>query len=155
MSMTPKLHSIESIAVETGRDRRTIAKVLREVPPDGELKGRPAWYMKTALQRLNRRLGGGGTTAVAADSDELLQLATTIDRGFKHARGIADLEERREFLRELGPSVGRLDQKLSALNPDEEIVGTIVQERIVGDMISEFLALANWQLRPEPEQPGA
>jgi hypothetical protein len=151
MGMTPKLHSIESIAVETGRDRRTVAKALSGIAPDGELRGKPAWRLATAIKALNRRSGEGGS---GNDADELLQLAKKIESGFKRAHDIADLGERREFLKELGPSIGQMDQKLSALNPDDEIVGTIVHEHILGGTISEFLALMEMKLvvpdQPEP-----
>jgi hypothetical protein len=151
MGMTPKLHSIETLAVETGRDRRTVARALRNVTPDGKAKGRPAYRMATALAALNRRAGGTGSTTRRGDpdADGLLQLATTIQQGFQHARSIANIEERREFLKELGPSVGLMDQKLSALNPDDQIMGTIVHEHILGGTISTFLKLMEMTLRPE------
>ena len=155
MSMTPKLHSIEGIAVETGRDRRTVARALRNVTPDGKAKGRPAWRLTTALAALNRRAGGSAGSAITRgdpDADGLLQLAQTIEEGFERARKIKDIEQRRAFLKELGPSVGLMDQKLSNLNPDDEIVGTIVHEHIIGGTISTFLNLMEMTLRPEPPE---
>jgi hypothetical protein len=57
VSMTPSLFSIESLAVELGRDRRTIAKALRDVTPDGKIGSRPAWRLQTALKAMKRREG--------------------------------------------------------------------------------------------------
>jgi hypothetical protein len=153
MSMTPKLHSIESIAVETGRDRRTIARALRDVPGDGQIRGKPAWKLATAIHALDRRSGGSGSAVTREDTDALLALATKIERGFEHARGITDLGARREFLKELGPSVGQMERGLSALNPDNDIIGTIVHDHILGGTISEFLELMEMTLvldQPEP-----
>ncbi|KLK90303.1 hypothetical protein AA309_26600 [Microvirga vignae] len=50
--MTRKLWSLNGLATELGRDRRTVAKALEAVPADGVLGGHKAWYLKTALDRL-------------------------------------------------------------------------------------------------------
>jgi hypothetical protein len=51
--MMKRLWSISALAVELERDRRTVAKFLRGVPADGQLNGKPAWYLQTALSALN------------------------------------------------------------------------------------------------------
>ena len=53
MAMTKQLWSISGLATELGRDRRTIAKALIGVAPDGELSGEKAWFFETALSALN------------------------------------------------------------------------------------------------------
>src|SRR3954471_20094372 len=45
-----RLYSVSDLAVELTRDRRTVGNKLRNVPPDGELNGRPAWFMMTAVR---------------------------------------------------------------------------------------------------------
>jgi hypothetical protein len=50
MAMTKRLWSISGLAVELNKDRRTVAKALAGVPPDGFLQGKPAWRLETALQ---------------------------------------------------------------------------------------------------------
>jgi hypothetical protein len=50
MAMTKRLWSISGLAVELNKDRRTVAKALADVPPDGFLQGKPAWRLETALQ---------------------------------------------------------------------------------------------------------
>lgn len=52
MAMTPTLWSISGLAVELEMDRRTVAAKLRDVPPDGQLRGHPAWRLQTALLAL-------------------------------------------------------------------------------------------------------
>ena len=54
MAMTKTLFSISALAVELGRDRRTIATALSGVPGDGTKQGHPAWFITTALQALER-----------------------------------------------------------------------------------------------------
>ncbi len=52
LSMTAQLWSINGLAAELGKDRRTVASALRTVPPDGKLQGHPAWFLATALATL-------------------------------------------------------------------------------------------------------
>jgi hypothetical protein len=157
MGMTPKLHSIETLAVETGRDRRTVARALRNVTPDGTLRKRPAWRLQTAIRALDRRSGGGGangaTTVAGSDADGLIHLAKTIEEGFEHARKIKNIEERRAYLRELGPSVGQLDRGLASLYPNNEIMEKIVRDHITGGTISTFLGLMEMTLVTEQGAP--
>jgi hypothetical protein len=50
MAMTKRLWSINALAIELNKDRRTVGKALADVPPDGFLQGKPAWRLETALQ---------------------------------------------------------------------------------------------------------
>jgi hypothetical protein len=50
--MTKQLWSISALAVELGRDRRTIAAALRDVPADGMNGADRGWYLSTALAAL-------------------------------------------------------------------------------------------------------
>jgi hypothetical protein len=52
MAMTKQLWSISALSVELNRDRRTIAKALADIAPDGRLHGQPAWHLKKALQAI-------------------------------------------------------------------------------------------------------
>src|SRR5919199_3632639 len=55
MAMRAKVWTLSGLEVETGRDRRTIARALRGVPPDGKIEGRhDAWFLRTALAALDR-----------------------------------------------------------------------------------------------------
>lgn len=47
--MTKQLWSINALATEFDRDRRTVALALKNVRPDGRLKGHAAWHLDTAL----------------------------------------------------------------------------------------------------------
>jgi hypothetical protein len=51
--MTRQLWSISAIAVEIGRDRRTVARALNGVPADGTIDGgHSGWHLTTALAAL-------------------------------------------------------------------------------------------------------
>lgn len=52
MGMTAQLWTISALAVELDRDRRTVAKALRKVKPDGKVGRANAWHLETALSAL-------------------------------------------------------------------------------------------------------
>src|SRR3954453_10904604 len=47
-----RLYSVSDLATELQRDRRTMGDALRNIAPDGELRGRPTWFMMTAISAL-------------------------------------------------------------------------------------------------------
>ncbi len=65
--MRPKLWTLSGLEAELGRDRRTIARALRSVRPDGQVRGHDGWHMTTALSALSRYgLNHGSAYASAA-----------------------------------------------------------------------------------------
>jgi hypothetical protein len=54
MGMTRRLWSLNGLETETGRDRRTLGKILSTVPADGRLGKHPAWYLTTVLAAIDR-----------------------------------------------------------------------------------------------------
>jgi hypothetical protein len=55
MAMTPTLHTISGLAVELGRDRRTIAKIVQNVPPAGKRGGHDAWLLRDVVDEIERQ----------------------------------------------------------------------------------------------------
>ena len=53
--MRPKLWSLNALSIELHLDRRTVAARLRDVPPDGKVRGHDAWRLETALPVLQGR----------------------------------------------------------------------------------------------------
>jgi hypothetical protein len=49
MAMLRKLWSLNALGIELNMDRRTIARIMDGVRPDGKLQGHAAWYLTTAL----------------------------------------------------------------------------------------------------------
>src|SRR4051794_20907327 len=47
-----RLYSVSDLATELQRDRRTMGDALRNIAPSGGIKGRPAWFMTTAIAAL-------------------------------------------------------------------------------------------------------
>src|SRR4051812_12302629 len=71
MSMTPRLWSINGLAVELGIDRRTVAQRLRNVQAAGEAQGHPVWRLDDALSVLKpaSRRGAGGSRDSGEDRE--------------------------------------------------------------------------------------
>jgi hypothetical protein len=103
--------------------------------------------LKTALRRLNRPTGGGTEAAVIA---ELEEVSARLQAGFDRAREIADTEQRRAMLREIGPLVGRLDS-IMVEQDDGDIARELLHREAIQDAITQFCLL--W--RGEPGQTSA
>ena len=54
MPMTKQLWSLNGLATELGKDRRTLGNALSTVPPDGHIGGEKRWYLTTATRALDR-----------------------------------------------------------------------------------------------------
>jgi hypothetical protein len=61
--MLPALWSISGLAVEFGLDRRTVAKKMARIPPDGRLDKGSGWFLTTALPVL----ANGGSALIGND----------------------------------------------------------------------------------------
>jgi hypothetical protein len=54
MAMTRQVWTLNGLATELGKDRRTLGKALRHVPADGTTRGGyQGWFMETALRVLS------------------------------------------------------------------------------------------------------
>src|SRR5438552_13190969 len=79
--MAKSLFTISALSVELRRDRRTLAQALREVPPEGEVRGHKAWSLKTVFGMLC-----GGDAAAARIKEIRLEEAE-----LRHAQLTGDL----------------------------------------------------------------
>ena len=70
MAMTRQLWSISALAVELGKDRRTVAAALDGVTADGTINGgHRGWWLSTALAALDgeiKRSGNGPVNGAVA-----------------------------------------------------------------------------------------
>ena len=86
MSMTARLWSISALAVELSMDRRTVAHRLRSVPPDGQLHGKPAWRLTTALDALRPQKGGRDRSRTFRTVADYLRPITALKHPVHRAR---------------------------------------------------------------------
>jgi hypothetical protein len=64
MAMTRQLWTLNGLATELGKDRRTLGRALRHVPGDGATRsGYKGWFMETALRALGSKDKSSGENA--------------------------------------------------------------------------------------------
>jgi hypothetical protein len=148
MAMQPALHTVEGLAVELDRDRRTIAKLLRNVPPDGQVKGRSAWRLVTAIEALRRREIAISGNAPALD--ELERLIDLLESGLERAQAEPDQVARRKILIGIGPLVGQINNAMESAAGDcrsgEKPLLDSMREQVMGGAVGTFLELGGWEL---------
>jgi hypothetical protein len=151
MAMTAKLLSISAIAVELDRDRRTISRALRHVPPDGKADdGGKGWYLTTALRALERSEGrrshnGGGEDAAIL---ELEYASRRVSELFERLRG-ETVEKRRELIergdgRVIGEYVNAIERARAGHSEATRLVEEPFVLKMIGNAVSELLALCDW-----------
>src|SRR4051812_46159094 len=79
--MPRKLLSVSEISAELLRDRRTVSDALRNVKPDGELRGRPAYFVLTAFSALYGPEPAGARERRSAAEAGLAELRLARERG--------------------------------------------------------------------------
>jgi hypothetical protein len=154
MAMTPQLFSLSALAVELDRDRRTVARALRHVPPDGKVHGRDGWRMTTAITALDRLEGVRNRNIDRADADlDLLEVAARrVDEALDTLRTEPDVGKRRELVRGgLGHVVGELERAVERVRADHSPKQRMVEQPFIDQMcggaIAEVMALCRWEIR--------
>jgi hypothetical protein len=156
MAMTPQTYTLEALATETGRDRRTIGKALANVAPDGrDSRGRPVWKLATCMAALDRRGGRVGSAGdVARLSGEAERLIDLLVQGLKRAEAEPNLIERRKVLLPVGKYIGALDRLLEEATGATPGIGEIerpllddLRTRVLGDLVRQFCTLGAWECK--------
>jgi hypothetical protein len=150
MGMTARLYSLNALATELNRDRRTLGRALARVRPDGQTDaGDPAWYLTTALRALgeDHQRHDGYDDGIAAVEYAARQVNELLER----LRAEPNIGKRRKMLqRGEGAVVGEFTQAVERVRSVHSEVRRLVEEpyvlKMYGDMISEVLALCHWQL---------
>jgi hypothetical protein len=143
--MSEEFFSVNAAADALRRDRRTVAKALRNVAPDATERGHGRW-------RLDRVAAAVAThDAQSRDGpkiDPLLQAiemaAVQVDAALRRLRGEPDPDRRREIF-ERGFPLGDLDRAfathLASLPADERMIVEPFVEQSMRQVFSEVLAL--------------
>ena len=91
MGMSPKLHSISSLSVETGISRRVLAKRLAQLPP-AEKRGRVQyWLLREVLRHIEQQDAGQVAAPRSNGSAEYDEERTRLTRA---KADLAELDER-------------------------------------------------------------
>jgi len=154
MAMLPQLYTINGIATETDRDRRAVAKMLADVPPDGQVGKSPAWRLRTFLSAAerDRRLSQAGTDELALN--ELERAANRTQQGLDTLRAEPSIECRRELVRSgLGAVIGELDRAFARAEAGRSAEARLVTrpfiDQVIGTAITELFELCRWRLGEE------
>jgi hypothetical protein len=146
MALTAKLWSLSALAMELGKNVRTLGRALAMTPPDGKIGRHDAWYLQTALRALERH-EGPPSSGIDAICGELESLAVQIDAALADMRKEPDVAKRRKLLERHGPLVGRLDEALRrSLRGRSEFMTEAVDRVIMGPLIGEILSVCEWRL---------
>jgi hypothetical protein len=149
--MSKKLYSLNSLSEELGRDRRLVTRALDGVRPDGELFGRPAWFLRTALGAIDPSVRS--TSDAGAVVDELEAIGNELSRNLKKLAAIKSVADRRKFVE--GGAFRKLGQLADGLeaaardDADRMIMKVFVDREIASVIIGEILRLCEWGLEPE------
>jgi hypothetical protein len=157
------LWSISSLARETGRNFRTVAKALSGVKADGKLAGKPAWHMANCiavLEQLEHRTGRVQQRAVPERFDPVLErqihaiesaseeVATLLGK----LRSERTVEARRAIVKGGGAKcVGALQRSLTSTigsGSDAFLRELFVREQM-DFVMSEILDLCQWTISPQ------
>lgn len=108
-----KLFSSFAAAELLERDRQTLTRALRNVPPDGHQRGVPRWKMSTIVRALEKHssVSGGGASNVDPD---LAAMFATFDAAYDAMAALPALAKRRAAAAALVPLIKGLDQGLRA-----------------------------------------
>jgi hypothetical protein len=158
MSMTAKLYSISGLAVELGRDRRTVSKALARTPPDGKTaSGDDAWHLTTALRALDDRSDGRQRRGGWDEEDEAIRAVEVagdrVHALLVHLRAESDIEKRRAIVmggqaRVLGEFERGVEHAQSFHPEGVRLVEEPYVLQMFGGALSEVLGLCNWQFDP-------
>jgi hypothetical protein len=154
--MKTKLFSAFAASELLSRDRQTIARALRNIPPDGKARGAPRWKMSTifeAMERHNRANEGGngssngnrGRNRLGDIADELEQLHQELDAAITLVRSLPDLDKKQPHSRAAAQLIQRIDLLYTEANEllekeDAHSLAPHVTPTIVGTYFRLLLA---------------
>lgn len=113
MAYVAALHTVNALATELGRDRRTIANALRAVTPDGKSGRWDAWYLTTALKALG---SGDGNDALDWNAERTRKAKEEADAlAMKNAQARGELIPRETFHIMVTSAFARVRARLLAM----------------------------------------
>jgi hypothetical protein len=154
--MKTKLFSAFAASELLSRDRQTIARALKNTPPDGKERNAPRWKMSTifeAMERHNRVNDNGhsndnvGRNRLGDIADELEGLHEELDAAIKLVRSLPDMDAKQPHSRAGMQLIQRIDALYNEANAileaeDSTSLSPYVTPQIVGTLFRLLLAAA-------------
>jgi hypothetical protein len=155
-----RLYSLNALAIECGRNFRTLSRALSDVRPDGMAPDRkPRWHLSTAVAALaehERRTGRVTTRTppprydpqLEAQIVEIEHSGAELDAFLGRVRGAETVEDRRRLVEREGRVFGRHAKALAATigsGADAPLRRVYVNE-MLGAAQEELLELCRWRL---------
>jgi hypothetical protein len=151
--MAEELLSINALAAQLGRDRRTLSKALKLYPADGETpNGDNLWYRSTAERALDNAAeaafsGGSDSAVLAAVENTASDLINALARMEREP----DVMKRRQMvfdgaMRCIGHYNDALQCSLDTSR--NRVIDEILVNHMVGQSIGQLLHLCHWELAP-------
>jgi hypothetical protein len=148
---TARLLGINALATELNRDRRTIARALRTIPPDGKSHDRHnAWHLTTALRALEATEGRHRSEAPDESTIALEYATHAMLKWIERLRIEPDVARRRKMLEGEGHVIGEyvraLDRVRAPHSPEQRMIEQPFIDRMLGGAIGDVLALCHIEL---------
>ena len=148
-----KLFSINAAADILERDRATITRAVRNLPPDSRQGNHPRWKLANIVAAL-RQSGGGASPRMIELADELEATGAEAMEDLQRLRDLPTVTKRREYAQSGAcKAIGRLHEALEAckqsLKPTERDVWMIAADVAVGQAVAEVIRLCNFKFKPE------
>jgi hypothetical protein len=127
------------------RDRGTLKRALRRVPPDAVEQGQPRYKLSTVLEAMavHNHMNTGWRSAVSPMEAELMALERAdiaVNSFLKRLRAEPDVERRRSLARSDGKLIGALDgafaASITAHGRDATAVYAPLRNVVVGSAIT-------------------
>ena len=158
---TKKLWSLNGIALEVGRNFRTISRAMENAKPDGKEAGRPRWHLSTAIKalseyehRMEQETGRVVSRTAPERYDpqlerqilEIERTAVVLDGFRERLRSTEGVEERRLLVEREGKCVGAHERALQATVGDGKHAFTnqLYVDHMMDLILRELRALCEW-----------
>jgi hypothetical protein len=144
-------YSLNNLAEQLERDRSTMVKAMRNVPPDARVKNRPTWKIATASRALEaymRAQDGGGRGAGTGQIDpQLAVLYAKFDAADAAMRKLKTVDARRKAAIAMAPLIAETDamtRKVGLANRQDAELVHLRADRLFALYLRGFETCCGW-----------
>jgi hypothetical protein len=107
--MTTPMFSINSASEILERDRRTLVKALRRVPPDGRERGADRWRLRSIIEALAKMQPAPAAAPTGQIDPGLVELYMRFDASEAAMKKLKTVDARRQASRAMAPLLAQID----------------------------------------------